>query len=46
MLFSMLGDGDYNCCEHSNIDLCVDILLVLLDDHLRTRLLDHMDSMF
>ena len=44
VLFSMLGDGDYDCCEHSNIDLCVDMLLVLLDDHLRTRLLDHMDS--
>ena len=40
----MLRDGAYNCCEHSNIDLCVDMLLVLLDEHLRTRLLDHMDS--
>ena len=44
VLVSMLRDGVYNCCEHSNIDLCVDMLLVLLDEHLRTRLLDHMDS--
>ena len=37
-LFPVLSDHDYSFYEHSNVDFCVDVFLVLLGEYLKMGL--------